>query len=123
MTEVKRINIDDPEVDMDMGQRLLYRGEPFTGEAEEFLGDARVCLENYVDGLQDGPSWEWYKDGALRAEVTVRKGRAVGIARRWHQNGVLASERVFSEEDGAFLSSREWDESGLPTKVWRKEDG
>ncbi|MER5436936.1 hypothetical protein [Streptomyces sp. NPDC002588] len=36
MAEVHRINIDDPEVDMDMGRRLLYCGEPFTGEVEEF---------------------------------------------------------------------------------------
>ncbi|MFE9629289.1 toxin-antitoxin system YwqK family antitoxin [Streptomyces sp. NPDC006527] len=122
MTEVKRINIDDPEVDMDMGQRLLYRGEPFTGEVEEYLGDARVSLETYADGLPDGPSWEWYKDGTLRAEVTVRKGRAVGIARRWHQNGVLASERSFSEDNGTFLASREWDEQGQPTEVWRKDE-
>lgn len=112
MTDAKRINIDDPEVDMDMSRRLLYRGELFTGEVEEFLGGARVSLETYVDGLADGPSWEWYKDGTLESEVTVRKGWAVGVARRWHQNGVLASEWVFSEDNGALLCSRQWDEDG-----------
>jgi antitoxin component YwqK of YwqJK toxin-antitoxin module len=66
-------------------------------------------------------SREWYKDGRLESEVTVRKGRAVGVARRWDQNGVLASERVFSEDDGALLSSREWDEQGRPTEVRRRE--
>jgi antitoxin component YwqK of YwqJK toxin-antitoxin module len=121
MADVKRINIDDPQVDMDMSRRLLYRGELFTGEVEEYLGGARVSLETYVDGLADGPSREWYKDGRLESEVTVRKGRAVGVARRWDQNGVLASERVFSEDDGALLSSREWDEQGRPTEVRRRE--
>ncbi|WP_329339600.1 hypothetical protein OG252_28265 [Streptomyces sp. NBC_01352] len=120
MAETERINIDDPEVDMDLEQRLLYRGQPFTGEVEEYLGSARVSLESYVDGLPDGPSWEWYKDGTLESEVTVRKGRAVGVAKRWHQNGVLASERTFSEDNGALLSIREWDENGQPTKSWRK---
>ena len=122
MAEVERINIDDPEVDMDLAQRLLYRGQPFTGEVEEYLGGARVSLETYVDGLPDGPGWEWYKDGTLESEVTVRKGRAVGVAKKWHPTGVLASERTFSEDNGALLSIREWDENGQPTKNWRKED-
>ncbi|KOG29091.1 toxin-antitoxin system YwqK family antitoxin [Streptomyces resistomycificus] len=120
MAEAERINIDDPEVDMDLGQRLLYRGKLFTGEVEEYLGGARVSLESYVEGLPDGPAWEWYKNGTLESEMTVRKGRAVGVAKRWHPNGVLASERTFSDDNGAMLSVREWDENGQPTKSWSK---
>ncbi|KOG33006.1 hypothetical protein AQJ84_34005 [Streptomyces resistomycificus] len=100
---------------MDLAQRLLYRGRPFTGEVEEYLGGVRVSLESYVDGLPDGPGREWYEDGSPESEMTVRKGRAVGVAKRWHPNGVLASERVFSEDNGALLAVREWDEDGLPT--------
>lgn len=48
MAEVARIDIDDPDVDMDQGQRVLYRGEPFTGEAEERLGGVVVSLDSYV---------------------------------------------------------------------------
>jgi antitoxin component YwqK of YwqJK toxin-antitoxin module len=121
MTEMQRISIDDPEVDMDTGQRLLYRGQQFTGEVEEFLGSARVSLETYVDGFPDGPSWGWYKDETLESEMRVRRGRAVGVTKRWHPNAVLATERLFSEDNGALLSSLEWDENGEPTKVWRKE--
>ncbi|MER7399616.1 hypothetical protein ABT381_29365 [Streptomyces sp. NPDC000151] len=48
---MKRIDIDDPDVDMDHGQRLLYRGELFTGEAEERLGGVVVSVDAYLDGL------------------------------------------------------------------------
>ncbi|MET7856780.1 hypothetical protein ABZS81_06070 [Streptomyces sp. NPDC005318] len=77
--EEKRIDIDDSDVDMDPGQRLLYRGELFTGQVEERLGGVVVGLDPYVDGVPHGPSREWYEDGALRAEATARTGRPVGV--------------------------------------------
>ncbi|MEU5630189.1 toxin-antitoxin system YwqK family antitoxin [Streptomyces rishiriensis] len=119
----RRIDIDDPEVDMDDAQRLLYRGELFTGEVTEYLGDALVSLDEYVDGVQDGPSLEWYKDGTLRSETMVRKGRACGESKAWHQNGTLASLRVFDEDGLTFRENYEWDEDGRPTKSWRLDGG
>lgn len=103
---------------MDMGMRLLYRGELFTGEVEEYLLGVRISLESYVGGLPHGPSRGWYQDGTLRYEMAAINGRAVGLSRRWHPNGVLASERVFSEDGGRWLAHREWDEDGVPTKEW-----
>jgi antitoxin component YwqK of YwqJK toxin-antitoxin module len=117
---VRRIDIDDPDVDMDLGMRLLYRGELFSGEVEEYLGGALISLDTYVDGVPEGPSREWYPDGTPRSESTARRGRAVGVARTWHRNGGLACERVFSEE-GHLLSDRQWDERGRPTRAWQAE--
>ncbi|MGW2621166.1 toxin-antitoxin system YwqK family antitoxin [Streptomyces sp. NPDC001500] len=119
----RRIDMDDPEVDMDDAQRLLYRGELFTGEVTEYLGDALVSLDEYVDGVQDGPSLEWYKDGTLRSESMVRKGLARGESKVWHPNGTLASLRVFDDDGLTFRESYEWDEDGRPTKSWRLGDG
>ncbi|MFJ1614815.1 toxin-antitoxin system YwqK family antitoxin [Streptomyces sp. NPDC088846] len=122
MADVTRIDIDDPEVDMDAGQRLLYRGELFTGEVEERLGDALVSLDSYVTGVQHGRSREWYKDGTLRSEATAREGRPAGVSREWHANGTLAAEVVFAEDGPTVLSDRRWDEEGRPTKNWRKSE-
>ncbi|MFF3499004.1 toxin-antitoxin system YwqK family antitoxin [Streptomyces sp. NPDC003247] len=122
MAEPIRIDIDDPEVDMDHMQRLLYRGALFTGEVVEHLGDALVSLEGYEDGLRHGPNQEWYKDGTLRSEGTARRGRPVGVSREWHANGTLASERVFADDGLTMLSDREWDENGQPTRAWSRED-
>ncbi|GAA4033006.1 hypothetical protein [Streptomyces plumbiresistens] len=110
-----RIDIDGPDVDFDLGARLLYRGELFTGEVEERLGGDVVSLQSYVDGLPHGPSWEWYRDGTLSAEGTVYRSRPVGVWRRWHPNGVLAHEKTFSEDGQVILSHRAWDESGRLT--------
>ncbi|MFF9573494.1 toxin-antitoxin system YwqK family antitoxin [Streptomyces sp. NPDC014685] len=118
-----RIDIDDPDVDMDQGQRLLCRGELFTGEVEEHLGDALVSLDSYVEGVRHGPSREWYKDGTLRSEATARKGLPVGTSREWHPNGVLAAEVEFSENGMTMVAERRWDEEGRPTKNWQASEG
>ncbi|WP_326767967.1 hypothetical protein OG978_28625 [Streptomyces sp. NBC_01591] len=120
--DVTRIDIDDPEVDMDRGQRLLYRGELFTGEVEEHLGGALVSLDSYVEGVQHGPSREWYEDGTLRSEATAREGRPAGVSGEWHPNGVLAAEVEFSENGLRTLAERRWDEEGQPTKNWRADE-
>lgn len=70
-----RVDIDDLDVDMDQGQRLLYGDELFTGEVEERLGGAVVSLDSYVAGVQHGPSREWCEDGTLQSEGTAREGR------------------------------------------------
>ncbi|MGW0964535.1 toxin-antitoxin system YwqK family antitoxin [Streptomyces gelaticus] len=118
-----RVDIDDLEVDMDQGQRLLYRGELFTGKVEERLGGAVVSLDSYVAGVQHGPSHEWYKDGTLRSEGTAREGRPVGASREWHPNGALAAEVEFSEDGTTTLAERRWDEEGRPTKNWSASEG
>lgn len=115
----RRIDIDDPEVDMDAAQRLLYRGTPFTGEVTEHLAGRLVSLDVYVDGVQDGPSREWYGDGTLRSEGTVRNGLPCGESKEWHFNGVLASRKVFDGDGLTLLEDDAWDEHGRPTRSWR----
>ncbi|MEU1520538.1 hypothetical protein ABZ490_52080 [Streptomyces sp. NPDC005811] len=113
-----RIDVDDPEVDMDNRQRLLFRGELFTGEAVEHQDGALVSLECYEEGLRHGPNREWYEDGRLRSEGTARRGRPVGVSRAWHPSGLLAHERVFADDGLTMLSDHEWDENGQPTRAW-----
>ncbi|MCI3932789.1 toxin-antitoxin system YwqK family antitoxin [Streptomyces sp. AN091965] len=114
-----RIDIDDPEVDMDAGQRLLYRGVPFTGDVEEHLGGILISLDSYTDGLQNGASREWYEDGTLRSEGTVRMGLPCGEFKEWHPNGVLATRRLFDQDGLTLREEFTWDESGQPTRSWR----
>jgi antitoxin component YwqK of YwqJK toxin-antitoxin module len=118
---MQRINIDDPAVDMDAAQRLLYHGELYTGEVEEYLGGKAVSRETYVDGLLDGPTREWYKDGTLRAEGNMKSGRVVGEYHTWHANGSLASKHVRSEDGNRVLAEYEWDEEGNMTRAWQAD--
>lgn len=120
--DAPRIDVDDPEVDMDDAHRLLHRGRLFTGEVTEHLGGKLVSLDVYVDGVQSGPSWEWYQDGTLRSEGTVYKSLARGEAREWHPNGRLGSRKVFSDDGLTLLENYAWDEDGRPTRSWRADD-
>ncbi|AXE88401.1 hypothetical protein [Streptomyces sp. Go-475] len=120
MTDVQRMDIDAPEVDMDDSGRLYYQSQPFTGEVTEHLGESLVSLDNYVDGYKNGPSREWYEDGTLRSEGTLREGRPVGEFKEWHSNGVLAARQVFAENGMTLLADSAWDGHGRPTRAWRK---
>lgn len=122
MNATQRIDIDDPEVGMDEAQRLLYRGKLFTGEVTEQLAGRLVSLDVYVDGVQDGPSCEWYKDGTLRSQGTVRNGLPCGEFKEWHLNGALASRKVFDADGLTLREEYEWDEHGRPTRSWRLGD-
>ena len=121
MTSVERIDIDDPDVDMDEGLRLLYKGGLYTGETEEFMGNVRVSLETYADGVSDGPSFMWFQDGTLQSVATFRKGRQYGEAVAWHSNGVRARRLVFGGA-GAPVSDESWDESGRITSRWSSDE-
>ncbi|MER5779352.1 hypothetical protein ABT144_34725 [Streptomyces sp. NPDC002039] len=121
-SRVRRIDVDDPDVDGDYSHRLLYRGEPFTGEAEEYLAGRRVSVTSYTEGLKDGPHRHWYPSGALQAEGVMRSGFLAGEARRWHENGVLARRLLHSEDGRIALAGCEWDESGAPTRTWERPD-
>ncbi|ATL66223.1 toxin-antitoxin system YwqK family antitoxin [Nocardia terpenica] len=109
----KRINANFDPVSWDIDLRLVYQGEPFTGEVVETLGDQLLSQEFYVNGISHGPDREWWPDGTLESEGQMRNGRPYGIYRRWHENGRLASEKHFSD-DGRLHTVLEWDEAGNP---------
>ncbi len=106
------IEIDDPDVDIDDGLRLHYKGELYTGEVTEHLGDALVSQETYVAGRPNGPARQWYEDGTLRFEGTHIGGRLKGEFKEWHPHGVLKSRKVMSDNGMSLLEEAHWDEDG-----------
>jgi antitoxin component YwqK of YwqJK toxin-antitoxin module len=117
---MRRIDIADPDVDLDYDQRLLYRGELFTGEVEENLAGHRVSLETYTDGHRDGPFHSWYKSGTRRSEGTMRRGFVSGESKSGHENGLLAQKRVHSADGKTPPALYAWDEEGHPTRTWER---
>ena len=88
MNSAEPIEVDDPEVDGHLAGRITYRGELFTGQTVGHDPDGRrIALTTYADGIQDGPSKEWYPDGHLR-------------------------QLHFFDEIGNHLSRTIWDEDG-----------
>lgn len=123
MDALKKIDVDDPDVDMDDAQRLFYEGELYTGEVAEYQGEALVSLDTYVEGRPYGLSRSWYQDGVLKSEGTLQGGRPVGEYREWHQNGMLKSRQVFGEAGYDLLEEQQWDEAGRQTKAWKRPVG
>lgn len=117
---MQRIDIDDDEVDMDPAQRLLYRGELFTGEAEELQAGVRISLDTYTDGILDGPTREWYRDGTPRSAGTMRMGFPSGEFLQWHPNGQLAVKKIHTEDGKILLAEYAWDAEGRQTKEWHR---
>jgi MORN repeat variant len=68
-------------------------------------------VENRCGRMSTTIQKDYYRNGQLREEVPLRRGRRHGIVRTWHKNGVLASEEAF--EDGLLHGvCRQWDENG-----------
>lgn len=119
-----RVDADDPEVDLDMGHRLLYRDELFTGELAEYRGARLVCLDVYLNGIRNGPSRMWFPSGTLKLQGTVVNGAASGEFLEWHSNGVLKSRKFFDDDIYSVREETVWDEQGDIIRVWcRAEDG
>lgn len=108
------VDVDDPEIDGDLAGRVTYRGELFTGQTVEYSpGGTRIALTSYIDGVEDGPSKEWYPDGRPLSEGMVKTGRAIGEWREWYPSGRLKQLDVF-DDAGNHLSRTAWDEGGNP---------
>ncbi|MER8088850.1 toxin-antitoxin system YwqK family antitoxin [Streptomyces sp. NPDC058316] len=121
MNQVHRIDIDDPDVDMDMSHRMLYRSELFTGEVAEYQGGQMVCLDTYVDGIRNGSSQMWHPDGSLRLQGTVINGVASEEFLEWHPNGALKSRKFFDNEIYSLREETTWDEKGNAVRDWHRE--
>ncbi|MBF6289201.1 hypothetical protein IU457_23840 [Nocardia cyriacigeorgica] len=94
---MKRIDLNIDETDSGDDLRLMYNGEPFTGEAVESVGDQLLSQEFYVDGIAHGTTREWWPNGQLKMEGQLRHGLECGVFRRWHENGQLAAEKQFDD--------------------------
>ncbi|MFD9574708.1 toxin-antitoxin system YwqK family antitoxin [Streptomyces sp. NPDC059982] len=120
---VRRVDADDPDVDIDMGNRMLYRDELFAGEVAEYQDGQIVCLDVYLDGVRNGLSRMWHPGGALKLQGTVVNGAAVGEFLEWHPNGVLKSRKFFDDDIYSLKEESVWDEQGNLVREWRREAG
>ncbi|WP_371677981.1 toxin-antitoxin system YwqK family antitoxin [Streptomyces sp. NBC_01276] len=118
---MQRVDTDDPDVDMDMGNRVLYLDELFTGEVAEYQDGQLVCLDVYLDGIRNGLSRMWYPDGTLKLEGNVLNGVAVGEFREWHPNGILKSRKFFDDDIYSLKEETVWDEEGRLVREWHRE--
>ena len=105
-----RVDFDDVVTEDDL--KVTLDGRAFTGEVVERARSGQVvALTTYSNGIEDGPSAEWYPSGERKATGSVSWRMAVGVHVEWHRNGRLAAQDEFDDR-GGHLSLRRWDESG-----------
>lgn len=81
--------------DLDVGDRLTYRGSPYTGEAVS-LEAGKVQMRTFVEGFEDGPFLAWSTSGKLITQGLTRSPYGpVGPWHEWDEEGRLLSETVF----------------------------
>ncbi|MEU0569800.1 hypothetical protein ABZ297_31095 [Nonomuraea sp. NPDC005983] len=84
---------------------------PFTGIAFTENDGALRSEATYREGLQSGPTKEWYPSGQPMVDATFARGALHGRAREWHKNGQLAEDGEY--EYGITLWAKQWDENGV----------
>ncbi|OXR45407.1 putative antitoxin YwqK [Nocardia cerradoensis] len=108
---MNRIDINVDPITWGEDLRLEYRGELYSGEVVEMLGDQLLSQEFYVNGIRHGPSRKWWADGRMMSEGEMIAGRPSGVFRKWHPNGRVAEE-VHFDGNGMLVARYRWDEDG-----------
>ena len=88
--------------------------QPYTGPVALRYGNEGLALGHCRNGLLDGISTSWYRDGKKRSEHTYRRGLLEGLATTWYPNGQTMSQGHYRKGKlhGPWIS---WNEQGDET--------
>ncbi len=76
----------------------LQDGEPFTGIAYERFENGKLSrVLSLFRGLQQGPMYLWYPDGAPQMSATYRQGRLSGRFLGWYRNGGIIYDMAINQ--------------------------
>jgi antitoxin component YwqK of YwqJK toxin-antitoxin module len=109
---VKRVAREQTTSDTEDGWLVRVDGVPFTGDVVDTENGRVVAVTGYRDGLEDGPSKEYFPDGGKQVEGRSAGGYAVGEWREWYPDGRLKSYKVL-DRWGDLRRTQLWDENGV----------
>ena len=75
------------------------KGKPVTGLVYVYSSGRLRTLSAYVDGIKDGQSVAYHRNGGLKSVIPYKKGKWDGIARLYYYTGELSGEGAY--KDGA----------------------
>ncbi|MFD3685006.1 hypothetical protein ACFWTE_09350 [Nocardiopsis sp. NPDC058631] len=90
--------VDIGEIDCleGLGEKALYEGEPFTGEAIICENGISVGLRTFIEGRGGGPRLRWSPSGKLVAQGNYQFSVGpVGSWHEWDEEGSLLSEAIY----------------------------
>jgi antitoxin component YwqK of YwqJK toxin-antitoxin module len=108
----KRIARELTASDAEDGWMVRVDGVPFTGDVVDTEHGRVIGVTGYRDGLEHGPSVEYFPDGSKQVEGQSAVGYAVGEWREWYADGRLKSYKVL-DRWGDLRKSQLWDADGV----------
>lgn len=85
------------DVDNAGGVVYNYKGKPFSGIIQHCNGDKIVYEEEFTNGHVGGVQREYYENGQMKDEVTIRYAKPEGDWRGWDEQGNLLYHSVWEE--------------------------
>jgi len=85
-----RVSYDDLEArGTDAGGGIIYhyQGEPLTGIIEEFKNGVLIGESEFTDGHIGGIQSDYYLNGQIHEECTIRFNKMEGTYTIWDENG------------------------------------
>ncbi|WP_394772475.1 toxin-antitoxin system YwqK family antitoxin [Mucilaginibacter sp.] len=85
-----RVSYDDLEergTDSGGGIIYYYQGQPLTGVIEEFKNGVLIGESEFTDGHMGGIQREYYLNGQINEECTIRFNNMEGTFTIWDENG------------------------------------
>lgn len=104
------VRVPDALLDYDAELIYTYNGQRFTGVGYEEEPERGLSEISYVDGVQEGPSRDWYPSGQLKGETIYKDNVRHGHNREFREDGTLSLEEIY--EHGVLVRSATFDENG-----------
>jgi len=83
---------------------------PKDGLHRQFFPNGKLSHESSVrDGLSDGLCRNWHENGQIAGEWRYKKGRIHGLCKQWNKHGQLLGTSRFKNGTGIF---RKWHDNG-----------
>lgn len=96
--------VPQEDLDGDIPARPRNAADRYTGVMKDYYGDGALKAEITVrEGKMDGVSRLYYKTGKLQEEISCRADILEGISRQYYENGALSAEISYrnGRKDGA----------------------
>lgn len=111
---IQKNSLDDSSVLVNTNDSTVFTGDIvgnlYIRFGSELLGEFLVA-ESFKNGLLEGLSKRWYKNGQIAEERNIVNGKLEGYLRNWSENGQMIQESFWINDipDGY---ARNWSENG-----------
>jgi antitoxin component YwqK of YwqJK toxin-antitoxin module len=93
-----RVSYDDVEhkgTDSGGGLVLYYQGQPLNGIVEEVVNGILIGEAEFTDGHRGGIQRDYYPNGQIKEEFTIRFNKVEGVFTEWDENGKITSQTTW----------------------------